>query len=473
MGELLALALGAGARRVVVGVGEGATHDAGAGMLAALGLGAPPASDPAPSGPLTGGGGALASVTADDLAGLERVRARWAGVDLLAACEVDLPLLGLHGASAAAPGAAARHRSRRRTSSGRSATSRTPPSRPSAPPPSRATCSPAPDRSAPVARLAGTPGAGAGGGLGFALALLGARVLPGAAVVADALDLSARLADVDLVVTGAERLDGLRCTTASARSSPTVRSRPGSPRSSSRGPCEAGRRELASAGIAAAYPVDDGVGPPGTAPRAAPRPGARTAAARCPPRGPGRRRRAPTRPSGVTWRPAPARRPTTRRRWRRAARDRRTLGGTTSTVRCVDHVETRADTRVRPHRPETCGVSMSDTTQTATHGVALTDFAAGKVRSLLEQEGRDDLRLRVAVQPGGCSGLIYQLYFDERVLDGDALRDYDGVEVVVDKMSVPYLEGATIDFADTIEKQGFTIDNPNAGSSCACGGSFA
>lgn len=116
---------------------------------------------------------------------------------------------------------------------------------------------------------------------------------------------------------------------------------------------------------------------------------------------------------------------------------------------------------------------MSETTETATHGVQLTDFAADKVRSLLEQEGRDDLRLRIAVQPGGCSGLIYQLYFDERVLDGDALVDFEGVEVVVDRMSVPYLEGATIDFADTIEKQGFTIDNPNAGSSCACGGSFA
>jgi iron-sulfur cluster assembly accessory protein len=116
---------------------------------------------------------------------------------------------------------------------------------------------------------------------------------------------------------------------------------------------------------------------------------------------------------------------------------------------------------------------MSDTTQTTTHGVALTDVARTKVKSLLEQEGREDLRLRVAVQPGGCSGLIYQLYFDERVLDGDALCDYDGVEVVVDKMSVPYLDGATIDFADTIEKQGFTIDNPNAGSSCACGGSFS
>ncbi|KAA9157507.1 HesB/IscA family protein [Microbacterium lushaniae] len=106
------------------------------------------------------------------------------------------------------------------------------------------------------------------------------------------------------------------------------------------------------------------------------------------------------------------------------------------------------------------------------HGVALTDAAAGKIRSLLDQEGRDDLRLRVAVQPGGCSGLIYQLYFDERFLDGDKAVDFDGVEVIVDEMSVPYLDGATIDFKDTISEQGFTIDNPNAAGSCACGDSF-
>ncbi|MBG6059288.1 iron-sulfur cluster assembly accessory protein [Cryobacterium sp. MP_M5] len=119
---------------------------------------------------------------------------------------------------------------------------------------------------------------------------------------------------------------------------------------------------------------------------------------------------------------------------------------------------------------------MTDTiaqTGTAAHGVGLSATAAQKVRSLLAQEGREDLRLRVAVQPGGCSGLIYQLYFDERVLEGDALVDFDGVEVVVDKMSVPYLDGASIDFEDTIQKQGFTIDNPNAGGSCACGDSFS
>ncbi|MGH3662693.1 MAG: iron-sulfur cluster insertion protein ErpA [Micromonosporaceae bacterium] len=104
--------------------------------------------------------------------------------------------------------------------------------------------------------------------------------------------------------------------------------------------------------------------------------------------------------------------------------------------------------------------------------VVLSDNAAAKVKTLLEQEGRDDLRLRVAVQPGGCSGLRYQLFFDERSLDGDSVTDFNGVEVVVDRMSQPYLSGASIDFVDQIDKQGFTIDNPNAGGSCACGDSF-
>ncbi|HLX49849.1 MAG TPA: iron-sulfur cluster insertion protein ErpA [Streptosporangiaceae bacterium] len=110
--------------------------------------------------------------------------------------------------------------------------------------------------------------------------------------------------------------------------------------------------------------------------------------------------------------------------------------------------------------------------QATEQGIILTDVAAAKVSSLLAQEGRDDLRLRVAVQPGGCSGLRYQLYFDEREVEGDLVREFGGVEVVTDKMSAPYLMGATIDYVDTIEKQGFTIDNPNATGSCACGDSF-
>jgi iron-sulfur cluster assembly accessory protein len=110
-------------------------------------------------------------------------------------------------------------------------------------------------------------------------------------------------------------------------------------------------------------------------------------------------------------------------------------------------------------------------TSTAT-GILLTDAAAEKVAALLAQEGRDDLSLRVAVQPGGCSGLRYQLYFDDRSLDGDTVTAFGTVKVVTDKMSTPYLMGASVDFVDTIEKQGFTIDNPNAQGSCACGDSF-
>ncbi len=117
--------------------------------------------------------------------------------------------------------------------------------------------------------------------------------------------------------------------------------------------------------------------------------------------------------------------------------------------------------------------STSTVTQSApADGVLLTDQAAEKVRVLLDQEGRTDLQLRVSVQPGGCSGLRYQLFFDERSLDGDTVHDFNGVGLVVDRMSTPYLHGATIDFVDTIEKQGFTIDNPNATGSCACGDSF-
>lgn len=113
-----------------------------------------------------------------------------------------------------------------------------------------------------------------------------------------------------------------------------------------------------------------------------------------------------------------------------------------------------------------------ETETPVTDGVVLTEAAANKVKVLLDSEGRDDLTLRIAVQPGGCSGLRYQLFFDDRSLDGDIVKEFSGVGVVTDRMSAPYLSGATIDFVDTIEKQGFTIDNPNAGGSCACGDSF-
>ncbi|MEU0545422.1 iron-sulfur cluster assembly accessory protein [Nocardia sp. NPDC005978] len=109
---------------------------------------------------------------------------------------------------------------------------------------------------------------------------------------------------------------------------------------------------------------------------------------------------------------------------------------------------------------------------TTAHGATLTDAAAAKAKALLDQEGRDDLALRIAVQPGGCAGLRYQLFFDDRSLDGDLVVEFGGVKLAVDRMSAPYIQGASIDFVDTIEKQGFTIDNPNATGSCACGDSF-
>ena len=109
---------------------------------------------------------------------------------------------------------------------------------------------------------------------------------------------------------------------------------------------------------------------------------------------------------------------------------------------------------------------------TTTTGILLTDVAAQKVSALLAQEDRNDLSLRVAVQPGGCSGLRYQLFFDDRALEGDTVTEFGSVKVVTDPASTPLLAGASIDYVDTIEKQGFTIDNPNAQGSCACGDSF-
>src|SRR6476620_7923631 len=110
--------------------------------------------------------------------------------------------------------------------------------------------------------------------------------------------------------------------------------------------------------------------------------------------------------------------------------------------------------------------------QAPAHGVTLSESAAAKAKGLLERDGSSDMVLRIAVQPGGCSGLRYELFFDDRTLDGDALVVFDGIRLAVDRMSKPYLDGAFIDVAETTEKQGFTIDNPNAQSSCACGDSF-
>ena len=104
--------------------------------------------------------------------------------------------------------------------------------------------------------------------------------------------------------------------------------------------------------------------------------------------------------------------------------------------------------------------------------IKLSESAAGKVRELLVEEGRNDIALSVAVQPGGCSGLRYNMYLDDQVSDKDVTEEQFGVRVVIDRMSVPYLSEAKIDFIDTLEASGFTIDNPMAQGTCACGHSF-
>jgi iron-sulfur cluster assembly accessory protein len=106
----------------------------------------------------------------------------------------------------------------------------------------------------------------------------------------------------------------------------------------------------------------------------------------------------------------------------------------------------------------------------------LTDAAAAKVASLIAHEQialpNNPLFLRIGVQPGGCSGLRYETYFDYETKDGDVIYNFDGFDLRLDRLSDPYLQGSTLDFVDTIEKQGFTLDNPNAEGSCACGDSF-
>ena len=105
--------------------------------------------------------------------------------------------------------------------------------------------------------------------------------------------------------------------------------------------------------------------------------------------------------------------------------------------------------------------------------ITLTKSASEKVKYLIEASGFSNSYLRLAVQPGGCSGLRYQIFFDDRDLDGDTIsREYEGFEVRIDKMSMPYIDESILDYTDTIEKQGFTIDNPKAGGTCACGDSF-
>jgi iron-sulfur cluster assembly protein len=104
--------------------------------------------------------------------------------------------------------------------------------------------------------------------------------------------------------------------------------------------------------------------------------------------------------------------------------------------------------------------------------ITLTETAAEKVRSFLtDQPDVEDIALRVAVQAGGCAGFRYALFFDDRQLEGDVEEVQHGIRVRMDKMSTPYLSGAVIDWKESLEASGFSIENPNASGSCACGDS--
>ena len=105
--------------------------------------------------------------------------------------------------------------------------------------------------------------------------------------------------------------------------------------------------------------------------------------------------------------------------------------------------------------------------------IDLTEPASAKVKELLAAEGSDELALRVAVRPGGCSGFSYEMFFDSEFADDDMLGDAGGVRVVVDSSSAPYLKGASLDYKDGLQGAGFAINNPNATRSCGCGQSFS
>lgn len=101
------------------------------------------------------------------------------------------------------------------------------------------------------------------------------------------------------------------------------------------------------------------------------------------------------------------------------------------------------------------------------------DSAASKVKELIEEEGNPELKLRVFVTGGGCSGFQYGFTFDEAVADDDTVLEKNGVVLLVDPMSYQYLVGAEIDYSEGLEGSQFVIKNPNASSTCGCGSSFS
>lgn len=250
-GELLLAARGLGASRVVVGLGGAGTHDGGSGMLAALGMAAPP---------LRFGGGALTALRPDDVADLEGARAAVAGLDVVAAADVDVPLLGLHGASAtyaADKGASPEQAQELERALGHLAALLGDLEPAAATAGARALLPLGGAPGAAPRRWSTLPGAGAAGGLGFGLAVLGARLLPGAHVVADAVGLADAVAGADLVLTGEGSLDGhsLHGGVVSAVAAAALER--GVPTVVVAGQVHVGRREWGAAGISGVYAVSE------------------------------------------------------------------------------------------------------------------------------------------------------------------------------------------------------------------------
>lgn len=117
-------------------------------------------------------------------------------------------------------------------------------------------------------------------------------------------------------------------------------------------------------------------------------------------------------------------------------------------------------------------MAVNDTMQVETSVITVTPAAVEMIRSLLEQREIPNHALRVFVTGGGCSGMQYGMAFEEKAGDFDRQVEVDGVRLIIDPTSLMYLEGATIDFVDSLMGGGFRIDNPNAVSTCGCGHSF-
>ncbi|MCZ6525277.1 MAG: iron-sulfur cluster insertion protein ErpA [Gammaproteobacteria bacterium] len=116
---------------------------------------------------------------------------------------------------------------------------------------------------------------------------------------------------------------------------------------------------------------------------------------------------------------------------------------------------------------------MQEVLEQTTESLIFSSAAAAKVKSLIEDEGNADLKLRVFVSGGGCSGFQYGFTFDENVTEGDTIVETEGVKLLIDPMSVQYLFGAEIDYTEGLEGAQFVIRNPNATTTCGCGSSFS